>query len=92
MKPYDLFQLALGIIVGTIVLRPDLVQIPPVQPDVSFWPDDVPLEKAIGNNNYSAPAYQIPKSSNMRSVPVAFTVRPKTKSKNEKRPDAPSML
>ena len=44
MKPLDVVQLVLGIIVGTCVLRPDIAGIPPVTKEVE-WPREVELTK-----------------------------------------------
>ena len=44
MKPLDLVQLVLGIIVGTCVLRPDIAGIPPAAKEVQ-WPREVELTK-----------------------------------------------
>lgn len=44
MKPLDVVQLVLGIIVGTCVLRPDIAGIPPATQEVE-WPREVELTK-----------------------------------------------
>lgn len=44
MKPLDVVQLVLGIIVGACVLRPDIAGIPPATQEVD-WPQEVELTK-----------------------------------------------
>mmetsp|Transcript_27221 Transcript_27221/g.78493 ORF Transcript_27221/g.78493 Transcript_27221/m.78493 type:complete len:133 (-) Transcript_27221:1500-1898(-) len=51
MKPLDVIQLVLGIIVGTCVLRPDLAGLPPSQ-ETSSWPREV--EVASDENKVAA--------------------------------------
>ena len=48
MKPLDVIQLVLGIIVGTCVLRPDIAGIPPATQEVE-WPREVELTKQDEN-------------------------------------------
>ena len=48
MRPLDLIQLVLGIIVGTCVLRPDIAGLPPATQEVE-WPREVELTKQDEN-------------------------------------------
>ena len=45
MKPLDVVQLVLGIIVGSCVLRPDIAGIPPPAAKEVEWPREVELTK-----------------------------------------------
>ena len=48
MKPLDVIQLVLGILVGTVVLRPDIAGLPSPASKKASWPREV--EVAMRNN------------------------------------------
>ena len=81
MKPLDVVQLVLGIIVGTCVLRPDIAGIPPATQEVE-WPREVELtkdENKVGGTSRKASQLlcRVKSSSNdAASLPKALASMP----------------
>ena len=48
MKPYEIIQLVLGIIVGACVLIPSASQNNNQLTEIDTWPKEIPLETALG--------------------------------------------
>ena len=77
MKPHDVVELAMGIIVGACVLRPDVAGIPSTRPDSTPWPNDIPLETMLGDSDRVYGDHSIPSSpltKARRTPPRAFAV------------------